>query len=175
MKAQGTFLAIALLLAPPAFADGDSSSDARNGFISTLQQSEGLMVKVPVNQAGEELVSEAETRIYTGEAIVSESDFAKAFDRSTAVDSTEIVTEDQVANDSSTAGWYYGPRHYSHYRYYGTPGYWSRGYYTGYYPSYYYYGSYYPYSSPYWRTYYGPGYGYYPYYGYRYYYYGRYW
>lgn len=174
MKARGILLAFAMALAPQAFASDDSSSDARNGFIGTLQHSEGLMVKVPVNEAGEELVSEAETRIHSGEAIGSESDFAEAFDAAAMAEVDQTVTDAQIANDSSTSGWYYSPRSYSYYRYYSTPGYWSRGYYSSYYPSYYDSGRYYSYSRPYFRTYYRPT-SYSPYYGYRYYYYGRYW
>jgi hypothetical protein len=167
-------LTTGLMLSPVAFADGDSSSDVQHGFITTLQASEGLIIKVPINEAGEELVSEAETRITT-EAVGSESDYATAFDSGTAVNLDEAVTEFDVAADSATYGWYYGRSHYRDYSHYRTPGYWSSSYYRSYYPSYYSYGSYYPYYRPTFRTYYGSYGHHYRHYGHRYYHYGRRW
>ena len=173
-KIRGVLLASLLMMSPLAFAD-DSSSDARDGFLNTLQSSEGLLVRVPVNEAGEELVSEAETRVYSGDAITSASDYAAAFDSASAVSTDAVVTEFDLRSDSSTSGWYYGDSHYRTYSRCRTPGYWSHGYYRSYYPSYYSYGRYYPYYRPSWRTYTHhryPGYGYY---GHRYYHYGRRW
>lgn len=173
-KIQGLLLSSLLMTSPMAFAD-DSSSDARDGFLNVLQSSEGLIVKVPVNEAGEELVSEAETRIYKGDALTSTSDYATAFETGTTVSTDAVVTERDLAADSSTSGWYYGSPQYSSYSYYRTPGYWSRDYYRSYYPSYYSYGSYYPYYQPSWRTYTGHRYPQYGHYGHRYYHYGRRW
>jgi hypothetical protein len=173
-KMRTLVVASALLLGPVAIADGDSSSDAQDGFVNTLKETSGLIVKVPINEKGEELVSEAKTVLHRGTGLNSESDYATAFTGGDIVDINAAVTETGIAADSATSGWYYGRAHYGTYNHYRTPGYYSNNYYRTYTPSYYSYGSYYPYGRPSWRTYYGShspcG-----YYGHRYYYYGRGW
>ena len=171
---RNVLIASAFLAGPVALADGDSSSDAGDGFVNTLKETDGLIVRVPINEKGEELVSGAETAMHRGGRLNSGSDYATAFNSGEIVDVDAAVTETDVTSDSATSGWYYGPRHYGAYRYYGIPGYYSTNYYSTYYPSYYNYGSYYPYMHPTWRTYYGSR-SPYGYYGHRYYYYGRRW
>jgi len=173
-KVRNALFASALVLGPPAFADGDSSSDARDGFVETLKETDGLIIKVPINEKGEELVSAAETIIHRGGDLTSESDYATAFASGEPVDIDAAVTELDVASDSATSGWYYGRAHYNNYRYYQTPGYYSTNFYRTYYPSYYSYGTYYRYARPTYRTYYGNR-SIYGNYGHRYYYYGRRW
>lgn len=63
-KIRTLVVASALLLGPVAIADGDSSSDAQDGFVNTLKETSGLIVKVPINEKGEELVSEAKTVLH---------------------------------------------------------------------------------------------------------------
>ena len=173
-KMRTVLVASALLLGPVAFADGDSSSDARDGFVETLKETDGLIIKVPINEKGEELVSEAETAMHRGGGLTSESDYATSFTAGEPIEVDAAVTETDVASDSATSGWYYGGSHYSAYRHCRTPGYYSINYYNTYYPSYYSYGNYYRYSRPSYRTYYG-SHNPYGYYGHRYYYYGRRW
>jgi len=172
-KMRTVLVASALLLGPVAVADGDSSSDAQDGFVNTLKETDGLIIKVPINEKGEELVSEAQTALHSGGALTPESDYATAFSSGETVDVNAAVTATDVASDSATSGWYYGRTHYSTYNHYRTPGYYSTNFYRTYYPSYYSYGTYYQYSRPTWRTYYGHrspiG------FGHRYYYYGRRW
>lgn len=178
MKLRSTLTLIAvtaLLVVPRAYAEPDASSDAPNGFVQSLESSAGLIIKVPINEKGEELVSKAESRLHTGAPVKSNSDFRSAFEKGTSIDHSATVTEQDIARDSATNGWYYNPSSYRYYGYYNRPGYWSSNYYSNYYyPNYYYGRRYYSYTQPYWRTYYNR-YSYNPYYGYRYYYYGRYW
>jgi hypothetical protein len=174
---RGILLASMLMTSPAAFAD-DSSSDARDGFLGTLQSSEGLLIRVPVNASGEELVSAAETRVYSGDAITSTSDYAAAFESAAEDSAVGVVTATDLQADSSTSGWYYGDSHYRSYSHYSMPGRWSQGYYRSYTPSYYSYGGYYPYYQPSWRTYTSyryPQYGHYGHHGQRFYHYGRRW
>jgi hypothetical protein len=173
-KMHKALVASVLLLSPVAFADGDSSSDARDGFVATLKETDGLIINVPINEKGEELVSEAKTIMHRGGGLTPVSDYATAFTAGESVDVNAAVTETDIASDSATSGWYYGRANYSAYRHYSGPGYYSRNYYNTYYPSYYSYGNYYGYSRPSCRTYYGT-YSPYGYYGQRYYYYGRRW
>lgn len=173
-RIRGVLLASLLMTSPAAFAD-DSSSDVRDGFLNTLQSSEGLLIRVPVNEAGEELVSAAETRVYEGDAITSTSDYAATFEAANPVSTTGIVTDTDLTADSSTSGWYYGGSHYSNYSHYRMPGYWSTNYYRSYYPSYYSYGRYYSYCQPSWRTYTSYRSPHFGYYGHRYYHYSRNW
>lgn len=156
------FRAIALIAgaltfgASHAWADDDSSAIAGEGFVHQVQQSTGAILRVQINQQGEELVSSAETRVVNS-APTSTASLPAAFAAAPSTSDQPVVTGDSSTSaDSSTWGWYYGS-------YYGS--YYYPSYYYSYYPSYYYYGSYYPY-------YYSSYYSYYPY---RYYYYGRYW
>ena len=169
MKLSSILIANALVFAPVAFADGDSSSDAAAGFVQTLDASEGLMVLVPVNDKGEELVSAAETRIVK-EGFSIDGDFQTAFTESEVVNTDAGVTDVDVNADSATSGWYYGSSYRNH-RYYRTNNVWCPTYYNSYSPSYYYQGYRYSYQRPVYRSYPGRG----QYYGYRYYYYGRGW
>jgi hypothetical protein len=173
MILRGLLLATALV-AHPAFADGDSSSDAADGFVQSLSETEGLIVQVPVNAAGEELVAEAVTRI-AKTPLTSTSDFATAFNASATVDTDRAVSDLDVSSDSSTSGWYYGGSTYSRHTYYRTTRTWCSDYYRTYRPTYYSRGYSYSYRQPVYRTYVGHRSHYGQYYGTRYYYYGRGW
>ncbi len=78
-KMHNALVASVLLLSPVAFADGDSSSDARDGFVATLKETDGLIINVPINEKGEELVSEAKTIMHRGGGLTPVSDYATAF------------------------------------------------------------------------------------------------
>jgi hypothetical protein len=171
MKLNSLLIVNALVFAPAAFADGDSSSDAAAGFVQNLDASEGLMVVVPINDKDEELVSAAETRIVK-EGFSIEGDFATAFNAAEPVDTDAAVTDVDVNSDSATSGWYYGNTTYRNHRYYRSTNVWCPTYYyRTYTPSYYHRGYRYSYHRPVYRTYPGRG----QHHGYRYYYYGRGW
>ena len=169
MKLSSLLIANALVFAPAAFADGDSSSDAGAGFVQALDASEGLMVLVPVNDKGEELVSAAETRLIK-KGFSIDGDFATSFVQSELVNTDAGVTDVDVNADSATTGWYYGSSYRNH-QYYRTTNVWCPTYYQSYTPNYYHQGYRYSYQRPVYRNY--PGHG--QYHGYRYYYYSRGW
>ena len=115
MKIRGLLLATTMFIAPGAFADGDSSSDAGAAF-EAVSSSEGMIVMVPVNAAGDELVAEAETRLVS-EAVNTATDFATSFAAATTVNTDNAVSDFDVNGDSATSGWYYGGNGYnSHYQ-----------------------------------------------------------
>lgn len=177
MRQRSSFLkplmcGLALMLLPSTAVrgdDGDSSADASAGFHTSVEASQAVMIRVPVNANGEEDTTAAAIRVYTGPQVTgTPSDFATAWN--SAVDGTSQPVVN-TAGDSSTSmfnGGYYG--WYNPYRYNG----WYSNYYSNYYPQYYYSGSYYNYGYPYYSNYsnnwyYGNGYNYY----YRYYWYPR--
>lgn len=175
MKIRGLLLATTMLIAPGAFADGDSSSDAGAAF-QAVSSSEGMIVMVPINAAGDELVAEAETRLVT-EAVNSATDFATSFEAATTVNTDIAVTDFDVNGDSATSGWYYGGDSYRSYQHCRTSNQYYPNYYHNYTPSYYHHGNQYNYYRPVHQTYYGH---HYPqhhgnHYGYRYYHYQRSW
>lgn len=172
MILKGLLLATALI-AHPAFADGDSSSDAADGFVQSLSETEGLIIQVPVNAAGEELVAEAQSRL-TKSSLNTTSDFATAFDAAAPVDTDTAVSDTDVTADSSTSGWYYSGSSYSRHAYYRSSRTWCPDYYRTYRPTYYSRGYSYSYHRPVYRTYIGHR-SHSGYYGVRYYYYGRGW
>lgn len=153
----------AMVVTPLSYADGpsDSSSDASRGFLSDVQASKALVLRVPINERGEENTSMASMRLYQGDEDLSQgADIVTAWDESKSIDDQPTVSGD-APTDGSTWGWY---------------GYRGRGwarpyYYSGYTPYAYYYGSSYYYRTPSYYSYYSPYYGSY---GYRYYYYGYY-
>jgi hypothetical protein len=169
MKLSLILIANALVFTPAAFAEGDSSSDAAAGFIQTLDASEGLMVLVPVNDQGDELVSAAETRIVK-EGFSLSGDFATSFNEAEDVNTDAGLSDLDVNADSATSGWYYG-NSYGNHRYNRTNNVWCTNYYNSYSPSYYYRGYRYGYQHPVYRSFPGRD----GYHNYRYYYYQRAW
>lgn len=143
----------------PMLADDtprDSSSDAASSFISDVKNANGLVLRVPINENGEENISKASIRIdLRSTDSGQQSDLRDLWTESKPVDdSTKLDADTPV--DSSTWGWYG----------WGGQG-WARPYYyRSYSPSAYYYGRSYTYSPSYYQSYYGGS------YGYRYYYYG---
>lgn len=157
----GASMAAVLGGSPLLAYDGDSSADARGGFTRQAEQSNGVIIRVPINEKNEELTSAAEMRVYSGEAPTSVDTMVAAFQGSTPLTEAPTVTQQDINRDSSTWGW----NRWS-YRGWGTP------YYYYYYRPFYYSGfSYYRYTTPYYYNWYSG----YPYYGYRYYYYNRWW
>jgi hypothetical protein len=162
--------ALAMTLAGPAFADGDSSADADGGFHNQVSASTAVILRVPINAAGEELSDRAEMRLYSGAPVSTNGDFATAFDGATPLTGQPTLPADGDSSTSFGYGWSgYG---------YGYGGWCSPYTYASYSPYYSYYGSSWGFGSPYYSNYYGYGYGRSDCYGYnnwRYYYYPRYW
>jgi len=152
-------MAVATCLAQPAWADEpirDSDAAAANGFLADVQNAKGVILRVPVNAAGEENTSEATLRVYAGDTRAAGS-FAEAesiWNASKDQGNVPQVDEEAIV-DGATWGWnrynygfgwrggynYYNYRPYSYY--YGN--YYNYGYsgYYNYYPTYYtnYYGN----------------------------------
>lgn len=148
----GSALGCCLTFAVPALADGptDTSSDVAQGFLADVQATKAVVIRVPINEQGEENTSAAMMRMYQGDTDLSQGqEIVDAFTSGKSVDSQPTFSD--TPTDSSTWGWYgyrgYGwrsPYYYYGYRPYAYYGGYSYRYYT---PSYYsYYGSYYPYS-----------------------------
>lgn len=163
-KTMATILLTAAVSLPAvALADGptDSSSDAARGFITDVKEARAVVLRVPINERGEENTAMVSMRLYKGDEDLSQGkDIAEAWDAGKSIDNQPSVTDD-TPTDSSTWGWY---RHRSYYGGWAQP-----YYYSSYTPYAYYYGSSYYYGSPSYYSYYSPYYGSY---GYRYYYYG---
>jgi hypothetical protein len=153
--------------ATAGLADEDSSADAQARFTQTVEDAGGVVLRVPINEQGQELASAAEMRVVSGDVDTS-TNLPEAF--RTGVDAGQAPAlggDSSTDADSSTYGWYGGWRGYGWY-----PSY----YYNSYYPRYYSYGNYYNFGYPYYRNYYynsyRPNWNYYGlgnYYGYRYY------
>lgn len=134
----------------------DSSADARDGFVAEVERSQAVVLKVPINELGEEDTSRAEMRLLTKEVLVeSLRDVQTAWDQSRDISEQPVISDDEIV-DGSTWGWF-GWRSY-HRRW--APAY----YYSNYRPVYCNYGNYYRYGASH----------YYSSYSYRYYYYPRY-
>jgi hypothetical protein len=157
-------LGLSFATAVPAFASGDSSADAASGF-RDVKESTGVVLRVPINERGEELASAAEMRVHKGEASTS-ADLKTVFEAATIIPAVAVNRDSSTSADSSTHGWGWN-------NWYGN-GWQSSNYYYSYTPSYNYYGSYYSYNQPYSYNYYS-NYSDSNYYGYRYYYYNHCW
>jgi hypothetical protein len=147
----------ALLVGAPtlALAGDDSSADVSGGFAALVAESQGVLIKVPVNADGAENTDAAEMRLNVSTSVSDSTNLAAVFDTAVDVSAQPQVSDADLDRDSST-GW----RHWNNYG-------WRYNYYYSYRPAYYYYGNYYNYN-------YGYNY-YYNYYGYNYYYYRRCW
>ncbi len=138
---------------------GDSSADVAGGFDKVIEKSQGVMIRVPINEKGEENTNASELRVYMGsQKVTSSAELEQAWDNSEQHDQIPELSSVDTTKDSSTFGWWrwhgYGwnyPYWYSSYRpafywggnswNYGSPiwydnWYWGNRYY--YYPSYYY-------------------------------------
>ena len=136
--------------------DSDSSSSADfAAALNVVKSSNGVILRVQINDQGQENTVTADLRVYTGDEVKPE-DLPKAFEKSVEASKQPVATG---SGDSSTSWWgwnnWYGSGWYNPYYYYS-------------YNPYYYYGSYYNYGNPYYYNY------WYGNYGYRYYYYNRY-
>jgi hypothetical protein len=170
---KASFLILAMTTAwwsAPATADDpiDSSADAANHFLRDVQSSRGVILRVPINERGEEYAPEATMRIVPDSTdSVTATDLLTTWENSKPLDESLQLSADSPT-DSSTWGWYGWRGGSSWYRPY---------YYSSYSPSAYYYGSRYSYSPYYHSSYYsgryygGSYYGGSGYYGHRYYYY----
>jgi hypothetical protein len=145
-----------------AHADGDPVEGTSDGFFNEVTEAQGVVLRVPVNAAGEENTSLAEMRLHTEGMIVEEGSNAleQAWEESLSLEGMNTLGDQQI-NDVSTRGWYN----------YRNNGYRSAYYYYNYRPYYRNYNRYYNnYYRPYTYTSYRNPY----YYGYRYYYYPSY-
>ena len=139
-----------MLVSPTGFAQDDlgddTSADVDAGFFAKLDQSKGVVLRVPINAAGEENATKAELRIDEGQFDEDRpQDLETVWRHGESVSTQPQITDEDIERDSSTWGWhryrynswvrpYY---YYSYYRpsfYYG--GYYRTTYYT-YTPSYY--------------------------------------
>lgn len=147
---------LALGFASAGFADDDSSSDVSGGFAQSVEESEAVIIRVPVNAQGAEVTDDAEMVLHHGADLGTSGDLTAAF---TAGQSVAEQPEVDLDSDSSTSHrGYYG---WNRWRYNGC----YNNYYRGYSPVYYYGSNYWNYSYSYYRN----------YFGYRYYYYRRCW
>ena len=142
-------------------AGGDSDADAGAGFVKQVEQSTALMIRVPINEKGQENTDAAELRLHNGASVSTSSNLVAAFEAGVPASTEQSVSAADVSKDSSTHGWY-GWR---------GCGWQQQNYYYYYQPTYYSCGSYYTYYQPIYYNYYTqPNYC-----GYRYYYYQRHW
>ena len=164
------FAASALIVATSgaAFADRDSSAIESQKLTRLVQDSTGVVMKVPINSAGEELDSGTELRV------VNATDMSTSPENlpnlwAIGVDSTKTPQIDSSTDSSDSSTWWGWNRWNHHYG-------WSNNYYSNWYqPSYYYYGNNYNYGYYNYYNYYHPYYyNGYNYAGSRYYYYNRY-
>ena len=171
MKVSVIFGAAILALSSlAAHADnGDSSSIDARAVTAAVQNSTGVMMRVPVDASGRELTSATELRVVNAkDSDTSAANLSNLW--GTALDVSKVPQKDSSTDsgDSSTHWgwnrWNYGGWNNSYY------------YYNNYQPTYYYSGYNYSYGNPYYYNYYQPSYyNGYNCWGYRYYYYGRRW
>ena len=161
MKIFFPILIAALSFSPSLFGfEKDSSADS-NEFSSQIEKSQGVILRVEINDKGEENTDSASLKLYDGDEPVSDNvDIASIFE--TATDASNQPQVDPNSDSSTFFGWH-------SYRGHG----WQNPYYYGHYRPYYnHYGYGYGYGyNGYHRNYWNRGWNH----GYRYYYYPRYW
>lgn len=124
---------------PLAHADEDTSANLPSGFVTTLAEAPGVILRVNIDQEGREDTGSAQLRVASYK-VTNAAAVEQAFNSGIDTSSQPQVTSSGIAKDSSTFGFF--PYTY----YYGwQPAY----YYYTYTPTYYYYGSYYTYGAPY--------------------------
>jgi hypothetical protein len=152
-------------------AHGFSSEDS-NAMVVAVQASKGAMIRVPIDNQGRELLSEAQLRIVGEDLNKNEpSGLREVWNRGFDVSASHAL-DSSTSGDSSTRGllWGWNAWRWANY------GWYSPYYYSGYWPTYYYNGYTYGYGSPYYYHYYDPyNYGANSAWGYRYYYYPSAW
>lgn len=153
--AASALVASMAVVSAAALADGDSSADASNGFAQSVEESEAVIIRVPVNAQGAEMTDAAEMVLHHGADLGTSGDLVAAF--AAGQDAGEQPEVD-VNSDSSTSRYSYGWNRWRNYGYYNY-------YYRNYTPTYYYYGGSWSYNYGYYRN----------YNNYRYYYYRRCW
>lgn len=139
---------------------------------SAVKASKGAMIRVPINDAGQELLSGAELRLLSETMSKDEaSNMPQAWEAGVDVTKSPMA-DSSTSADVSTHGHFWG---WNAWRW-SNVGWYTPYYYAGYWPSYYYGGYTYSYGSPYYYNYYYPSYfDNNPYWGYRYYYYPASW
>jgi len=130
---KGLALTVVFALGAPAYADDDSSANAA-AFGNQVKDSHGLILRVPIDERGNELTDAAEIRLDTGTAAATETTIGAAFDRGLPAGSQPEITAADVSADSSTNGWYSWRNHGWHNNYYYNyrPYYYNTGYYRTY-------------------------------------------
>lgn len=172
MKFYSIFASFILALSSvAAHADqGDSSSIDANKVTAAVQNSTGVMMRVPVDENGRELTAGTELRVTNASGVdAAAANLPNIWD--SALDVTKVPQKDSSTADHGDSSTRWGWNSY----YVGVG--WNNNYYYNWYTPTYYYGGYsYTYGNPYYynvyRPYYYNGYNVY---GYRYYYYGRRW
>jgi hypothetical protein len=113
-----------------ALADDNGDSSADTSFVSEVEASQGMMIMVPVNEAGEENTDAAQVRLDTSsEGVSSEADISTAWNEGLDVTDAAQVSDADIDSDSSTGfrhrqnrGWqpaYHYRSYQPSYRYYG--------------------------------------------------------
>lgn len=160
-------MVFALALSGPVMADHDSSAISPEAVTSAVRASDGVMIRVPVDDQGRELAGASELRAIDTNASAP-SDLPSVWNAGTDMTNVPQVDSSTDADSSTFWGWH-SWRPYVNNWY---PAY----YYNSFVPAYYYGGYAYNYGYPVYGNYYAPFvYGGYPAWGYRYYYYPRFW
>lgn len=141
-------------------SNNDSNADLSTGFDEVVNSTQGVILRVPLNEAGEEDTDSADMRLYKNtKGSTDPEDLEMAWNESSVINSVPEISIADIERDSSTHGimswhgwgwrnpyWYshYRPHFYSygHYWYYGSPRYYdSRRFYPDHrqYRYYYYY------------------------------------
>lgn len=130
-------------------ADNDSSSIDPRAMTAAVQNSTGVLIRVPVDESGRELPAAAELRVVNAkDSDTSAANLPTLWNTGFDVSKAPQVDSSTDSGDSSThRGW-------TRYNYGGG---WSSNYYYNWYTPTYYYGGYnYTYSNPYYYNYYSP-------------------
>ena len=160
-------MVFALALSGPVMADPDSNAMSPEAATAAVRASDGVMIRVPVDDQGRELAVASELRVIDTNA-AAPSDLPSVWDSGTDMSRVPQVDSSTDADSSTFWGWHSWRSNVNNWY----PAY----YYNSYVPAYYYGGYAYNYGYPVYGNYYAPFvYGGYPAWGYRYYYYPRFW
>ncbi len=149
------FLACAATSPPPVLANGDTSADVSGGFADVLNRTHAVVLRVPINDKGEENTNAAEIRFdHSNEAVTRATNPETVWSRAVNPGrAAEVLGTNAPAGDSSTWGWYnwynIGWAYPYYYSYYYPTFYWNSYYYYyayGWYWNWYDYRYYYYYS-----------------------------
>ena len=160
-------MVVAFAFSGPIVADPSSSAMSPEVVTAAVRASDGVMIRVPVDNQGRELAAASEMRVIDTNASAP-SDMPSVW--GTGSDMTNVPQVDSSTDGDSSTYWGWGGWRPNLSHWY--PAY----YYNSYVPSYYYGGYAYNYGYPVYGNYYQPFvYGGFPAWGYRYYYYPRFW